>query len=257
MVKPFKNNPTQLSTIASTYIKIRRKQLAYSLNNSRLMSLTICFFLLGYLVGGFVIFKQALFYIENLPGLGPILSERLFYLLFFFIFMMLIFSNSIILYSSLYRSKEIQWLTALPIHTKSLFTWKFFETFIFSSWGFYIVSAPLILALGNIKGASLDFYFGSFLAAAFFVIIPASIAAWLVVITVRFFNKYWTLAILSLLILGSFLIATALTAPSKEITTANGSIVSTVNQILRHTELSIHPLIPSTCLLYTSPSPRD
>ena len=247
-MKPYRNNPTQLSTIASTYIKIRRKQLAYSLNNSRLMSLTICLFLLAYLVGGFLIFKQALFYIENLPGLGPILSERLFYLLFFFIFMMLIFSNSIILYSSLYRSKEIQWLTALPIHTKNLFTWKFFETFIFSSWGFYIVSAPLILALGNIKGASLDFYFGSFLAAAFFVIIPASIAAWLVVITVRFFNKYWTLAILSLLILGSFLIATALTAPSKEITTANGSIVSTVNQILRHTELSIHPLIPSTWL---------
>ena len=251
MVNESRAQTNQLSIIASTYIKIRKKQLIYSLKNSRLMSLTICFFLLGYLIGGFFIFKEALLYIENLPALGPILSERLFYLLFFFIFMMLIFSNSIILYSSIYRSKEAQWLASLPIQTNKLFTWKFLETFIFSSWGFYIVSAPLILAFGKIKNTGPEFYFGSFLTAAIFVIIPASLAAWLVVLTVRFFNKYWILVILSLLISGSILIGVALATPTKEITTINGSVVSTVNQILRHTELSIHPLIPSTWLSNT------
>ena len=137
MVKEETSHNKHLMLIASTYLKIRGKQLGYSLKNSRLMSLTIGLFLLGYLFGGFAVFKLALNYIENLPGLGPILSERLFYLLFFFIFMMLIFSNSIILYSSVYRSTEMQWINSLPLRAKTIFTWKFIETFIFSSWGFY------------------------------------------------------------------------------------------------------------------------
>ncbi|MAC50266.1 MAG: hypothetical protein CMO45_08435, partial [Verrucomicrobiales bacterium] len=204
MVKEETSHNKHLMLIAYTYLKIRGKQFSYSLKNSRLMSLTIGLFLLSYLFGGFAVFKLALNYIENLPGLGPILSERLFYLLFFFIFMMLIFSNSIILYSSVYRSTEMQWINSLPLRVKTIFTWKFIETFIFSSWGFYVISTPLILAYGNIKNANLDYYLGSFFTTTVFVLIPASISAWAVVLTVRFFNRYWLIVICSLIAIGAF-----------------------------------------------------
>ena len=246
MVKEETSHNKHLILIASTYLKIRGKQLSHSLKNSRLMSLTIGLFLLGYLFGGFAVFKLALNYIENLPGLGPILSERLFYLLFFFIFMMLIFSNSIILYSSVYRSTEMQWINSLPLRAKTIFTWKFIETFIFSSWGFYVISTPLILAYGNIKNANFDYYLGSFFTTTVFVLIPASISAWAVVLTVRFFNRYWLIVICSLIAIGAFKIFHSLLNPASEFSDFNNGIASTVNQILKHSELSIHPLMPST-----------
>ena len=210
------------------------------------MSLTIGVFLLSYLIGGFALFKFALNYVENLPALGPILSERLFYLLFFFIFMMLVFSNSIILYSSVYRSSEMQWINSLPLKCKTIFTWKFIETVIFSSWGFYVISTPLILAFGDIKDAKFDYYIGSFLTTAIFVLIPAVLSAWIVVLTVKFFNKYWLIAIATAILFGIIKILKSFFDPVHELTDFSNGIASTVNQILKHTELSINPIMPST-----------
>ena len=235
-----------LKLIASTYFKIRSKQLFFSLRNSKLMSLTIGVFLLSYLIGGFALFKLALNYVENLPALGPILSERLFYLLFFFIFMMLVFSNSIILYSSVYRSSEMQWINSLPLKCKTIFTWKFIETVIFSSWGFYVISTPLILAFGDIKDAKFDYYIGSFLTTAIFVLIPAVLSAWIVVLTVKFFNRYWLVAITTAILFGIIKILKSFFDPVYELTDFSNGIASTVNQILKHTELSINPIMPST-----------
>ena len=57
---------------------------------------------------------------------------------------MLVFSNAIISYSSLFRSKETQWLLTLPIDHRALFSWKVVETILVSSWGLVFLSAPLL-----------------------------------------------------------------------------------------------------------------
>ena len=65
------------------------------------MGFTLAGFLLGYLVLGYVIFYQGLYHLGRVPMSGPVLSERIFYLMFFFFFLMLVFSNAVISYTTL------------------------------------------------------------------------------------------------------------------------------------------------------------
>ena len=60
------------------------QRLVGTFTKSKLMGFTLTGFLLGYLVIGYVLFYQGLYHLSNLPAIGPILSERIFYLMFFF-----------------------------------------------------------------------------------------------------------------------------------------------------------------------------
>ena len=63
---------------------------------------------------------------------------------------MLIFSNLIIGYSTLFRNRETMWFLSMPISHESIYHWKFFETLaIPSSWALIFLSAPLMVAYGT------------------------------------------------------------------------------------------------------------
>ena len=158
---PRSNFAYHLRILARANIRVNQQRLLSLLKSSKLMVLTIVSFIIGYITIGYFMFKGGLGYIENFPGLGPILSERIYYMLFFFIFLMLVFSNAAIGYAALYRSKETHWLHSLPISNQSIYFWKFIETMTLSSWGFIIISAPLLCAYGSIKSAPISFYIGA------------------------------------------------------------------------------------------------
>ena len=61
---------------------------------------------------------------------------------------MLVFSSAIILYSSLFRSRETAFLLTLPARTERIFLHKFQNAVIFSSWGFLLLGSPVLLAYG-------------------------------------------------------------------------------------------------------------
>ncbi|MBT7981536.1 MAG: hypothetical protein HN584_03130 [Akkermansiaceae bacterium] len=235
-----------LKILARANVRITQQRLLSLLKSSKLMVLTIISFIIGYVTIGYLMFKGGLGYIENFPGLGPILSERIYYLLFFFIFLMLIFSNAAIGYAALYRSKETRWLHSLPISNQSIYFWKFIETMILSSWGFIIISAPLLCAYGTIKSAPITFYIGAGLASLPFVIIPASIAGLIVVLSVRYFKRWFSVFLIAGFIYGVTAISISLMSPPVEPPPLKNSIFNTVNHVLRHTELSVNPFIPST-----------
>ena len=222
-----------------------RARVEDAFTNSKLMSFTIVAFIFGYIIVGYLLFAYGLTYVSRLPGLGPVLSERIFYLLFFFFFLMLAFSNGVISYTTLYRSRETRWLMSLPIDTRALYSWKFVETLVFSSWGLIVISAPLLAAYGGIRGATPMFYVKAIAVSIPFVAIPAAIAGWLLVLAVRYISR-WIVA--GLAALGVYLLAVLVvgffTAPDEGPDTG-GNIVATVNQVLRHTKLSVHPLMPS------------
>ena len=50
------------------------------------------------------------------------------YLFFAFLFLMLMFSNMIIGYSTLFKSQETQWMLTLPVRSLDVFRWKLMET---------------------------------------------------------------------------------------------------------------------------------
>src|SRR6185437_15471962 len=60
---------------------------------SRLLTALILSFLVGYLGISFWLFYKGLNFLMAFPGLGTVLTERLLYLLFAFLFVLLLLSN--------------------------------------------------------------------------------------------------------------------------------------------------------------------
>lgn len=210
------------------------------------MALTLLGFLSGYLVIGYILFYQGLSYIQRLPAVGGLLGERILYLIFFFVFVMLAVSNAAVQYGSLFRSRETGWLLTLPIDHRALYLWKFLESLVISSWGFLFISAPLLMAYAAQHNAPWPFYAKAFLLIIPFVAIPAAISAWLLVGLVRYARRSWlrVAAIFFVLIVITYVYRRVTAAPLDEI--AGGNIVFALNEALRHTQISIHPLLPST-----------
>lgn len=103
---------------------------------------------------------------------------------FFYIslFLMLIFSNAVISYSSLFRSNETKYLITCPIKHETIFLHKYVESLIFSSWAFFVLALPLSLAYGLVIEAGPGFYFSSVCFFGFFSMIPAAIGALLALV---------------------------------------------------------------------------
>ncbi len=115
---------------------------------------------------------------------------------------MLVFSSGIILYGSLFQSRETAYLLSLPIRTQRVFLHKFQEAILLSSWGFFLLGSPVLLAYGVVSEAPWYYYvlLAPFLSA--FVYIPAALGALLCLAI-----AYWIPAArLKVLILGVVLI---------------------------------------------------
>ena len=89
---------------------------------------TACYLLIGYWM-----FAKGFAYLYEFPLVGALLSQRLVYLIFSCFFVMLIFSNLIIGYSTLFKNSETAWLLTLPIRHRDVFRWKFVEGLAVSS----------------------------------------------------------------------------------------------------------------------------
>src|SRR5205085_12673765 len=63
---------------------------------SRLLTAIILLFIVGYVGLSFWLFEKGLKFVAAFPGLGPVLTERLLYLLFAFLFALLLLSNLVI-----------------------------------------------------------------------------------------------------------------------------------------------------------------
>jgi len=102
---------------------------------SLLLTSVIMLFVVGYLVLSFWLFYRALWFVARFPGLGAVLTERLMYILFAFLFGLLLLSNLVISYTNFFRNRETAFLLTLPISTQTIFRWKFIESALLASWG--------------------------------------------------------------------------------------------------------------------------
>ena len=98
---------------------------------------------------------------------------------------MLVFSSAIILYGSLFRSREVAFLLTIPARVERVFLHKFQEAILLSSWGFILLGSPMLLAYGMVARAPW-YYFAMlppFMVA--FVYIPSGIGAVVCLVVVR------------------------------------------------------------------------
>ncbi|MED5278362.1 MAG: hypothetical protein VYD86_04515, partial [Verrucomicrobiota bacterium] len=119
----------------------RRLKLAVS--QSRLHAFLMGLFVVGYAWLAFGLFHKGLQFTSSFPGLGPVLIERMMFLLFAFLFLLLLLSNVIINFTNLFRNRETHFLLTLPVPHKVVYRWKIFESGILASWAFLFLIAPL------------------------------------------------------------------------------------------------------------------
>jgi ABC-2 type transport system permease protein len=157
--------------------------------NSGLLGASIGFFIVGYQCLSFLLFRRGLQFLNNFPALGGILIERLFFLLFAFLFILLLFSNLVIGYTNFFRNRETSFLTSLPISAQTIFRWKFLESVLLASWAFVFLIAPLLAAYGLTRAAPWHFYLMTVVALAMFIVLPGVAGAWVALNLARYLDR--------------------------------------------------------------------
>jgi len=120
----------------------------------------VIFFTIGLLFwcGTFLIFFRVLSYFSSIELIGALLASKLLAMIFLTFFSLLIFSNVITALSTYFLSDDLQLLNALPMPRGSLYTSRFIENIVNSSWTVLFFSFPVFLAYGLVFKASLLYY---------------------------------------------------------------------------------------------------
>lgn len=227
-----------------------RHRVRQSWQEGRLMLATIGAFMVLYMAVAYLLVNRGLMFVQKLPLIGPVLTERMLYLLFFFFFVMLVLSNAAITGIGLFRRQETGWLLSLPLPQSSLVLWKTVEGMLLSSWGLLLLSAPILAGFAGVFDAGVGFYVTTLPAIVCLIAIASNVSTWLLLLVVRFYRPWWLrvaavgLAVLVVMIL--FQIREA-----RSVRLVSGDVAANVNQILRHTQLCTHPLLPSSWVAET------
>src|SRR2546426_3280570 len=226
-------------------VRMARRRFTALREQSWLMLGVIGTFVLGYWVSSFLLFHFGFGYLSKIVWAGPMLIDRLLYLFFAFLFLMLIFSNVIIGYPSLFKSQETQWMLTLPVQARDVFRWKLAETAVLASWAFLFLSAPLILAYGTGRHAGAGFYLKAVLLFVPFTIIPATIGALAVLFITRYLHrrvfKWLLFGVGSAMLLGCALLVKPISASDLQ----EERLTGTLDQLLQRSNVTIFPVLPS------------
>jgi len=133
--------------------------------------------------GAFWFFHRVLVYFHTIPELGPVLSQKLLSMIFLMFLAILLFSNVITGLSTFFLSHDLLLLVPAPVPPARLFTAKFIETLIDSSWTVLLFSAPAFLAYGVVHSGGPAYYVMTLLTIIPFLIIPAALG---VIVTMAF-----------------------------------------------------------------------
>ena len=213
---------------------------------SRLLTSVIGGFIVGYLVLSFWLFYDGLRFIAKFPGLGALLTERLMFVLFAFLFGLLLLSNLVIAYTNLFRNRETAFLLTLPVSTQVIFQWKFIESVLLASWAFLFLIAPLLAAFGLVREVTWHFYVFTMALIALFIVLPGVIGAWLAILIGRFMDRrsfQVTLVLTAVVVLVLATFWWKATPVTNEL--LDQRTLEALDQLLAKTRFTMFPFLPS------------
>ena len=212
---------------------------------SPLLPVLLVSFVVGYLLLGYYLFYRGLNFIFLFPAVGALLSQRILFLIFGFFFVMLVFSNLIIGYSTLFKNRETNWFLTLPIRHADVYRWKFLECLVVSSWALMFLSAPMMAAFGQVNAARPAFYFEIALIYLPFVALPAVLGSMLVLLVVAVLAKSWAKRVVVVIGVSALLAMIFFIHPANADDISGSSEIHIFNNLLRHTHFSLNPFLPS------------
>ncbi len=174
-----------------------RNTLGGMVADSRLRAAMITFCSAVFWTGLFLLFLGSFHFIAGYIDLANTLVEYLFSMFFLSLLAMLLFSNGIIVHAALFRSPESTYLLTTPVSTDRIFAHKLVEAVTFSSWAFFLLGSPMLVAYGltiqatptSEAGAPLAFYLLSIVFLLVFIVIPASLGAIVALVVANVFPK--------------------------------------------------------------------
>ncbi|HUI07075.1 MAG TPA: hypothetical protein VL486_08715 [Verrucomicrobiae bacterium] len=231
--------------LAEVNARMARRQVLALREKSYLMVSVVTLFVIGYWVVGYWIFRLGFTRLAEVPGLQAILLDRMLYLFFAFLFVMLVFSNIIIGYSTIFKSPETQWMLTLPVRSLDVFRWKLMETALLASWAFLFLSAPLMLAYGATRQVTGWFYMKVFVLFLPFTAIPAALGAIVILVIARYLHRRvfkW-----ALFGIGAVGIACAAVfiKPMEAENFEPPQMVAALQHLMQNSRVTVQPILPS------------
>ncbi len=162
--------------------QVGRTQLKYLLRYARLRTALVLGLSLVFWLGLFALFYSGFeFVVDNVGAPGAQYHAQtvqfVFTLFFVSLQVMLIFSAGIILYGGLYATRETAFLMTLPVRDSRLVFFRFQEALLFSSWGFFLLASPMMVAYGLVVSAPWYYYAYLPVMVVSFAYIPCAIGA--------------------------------------------------------------------------------
>jgi ABC-2 type transport system permease protein len=193
--------------------RIARTRLRQLLTTARLRTCLVVSLSLFFWIGLFLLFYEGFsFIVDNVGAAGASYHAQtvrfVFHLFFASLNLMLVVSSGIILYTALYNSPETSYLLTLPIRPERLVLFKFQEAVFFSSWGFFLLASPIMVAYGMVAGAPPVYYFLLIPLIISFVYIPCAVGAICCLFIIHRLPK-----LRKIIVFGSLLVVTAVAVP--------------------------------------------
>jgi ABC-2 type transport system permease protein len=193
---------------------------------SALLTCLIGLFLGGYVLLAYGLFSIGLRFVGSFPGLGMLLVERLMYLLFAFLLVLLVFSNLVISYTNFFRNRETAYLLTMPVPFGTIFQWKLIESTILASWAFLFLIAPLFVGL--------------------FIVLPAVAGAWVALAMARHLDRRFFQALVVAVVMAVVIgVAVWLRMDPATDDLQDTRVLAVLDQLLVKTQVAQFTLLPS------------
>src|SRR3954463_10722706 len=162
--------------------RVTRAQMRQLFTTARLRTFLVIGLSFFFWFGLFLLFYAGFqFIVVNIaPAGAPYHAQTVrfvFHLFFASLNVMLVFSSGIILYTGLYKSPETVHLLTLPTRPERIVLYKFQEAVFFSSWGFFLLASPIMIAYGIVAEAPWYYYVLLLPQIIAFVYIPSGVGA--------------------------------------------------------------------------------
>jgi ABC-2 type transport system permease protein len=213
---------------------------------SLLLTGVIALFIVGYITVSFGLFYWGLRFLGRFPGLGEILTERLLFLMFAFLFILLLFSNIVIGYTNLFRNRETEFLWTVPVPARTILRYKFLETSLLASWAFLFLIAPFLVAYGLHHGAPWHFYGLTLLQVSLFIVLPTVIGCWVAISLARHMDRRSFQVAAVVVALVALVVAAVWMKPElvgEDIDDTR--VLGLMDRLLARTAFAHYPLLPS------------
>ncbi|HEX6132958.1 MAG TPA: hypothetical protein VFZ24_03175 [Longimicrobiales bacterium] len=149
----------------------------------------------------FAIIFRVLGHFRAQPGIGDLLAGKLLGMILLAFVAILLLSNIITALSSFFLARDLELLSAAPVDGLRVYTARFIETLLNSSWMMVVVLLPILLAFGVSYGFSVPFLLVTVIALASFLMLPAVIGTAVTQVLVNVFPARRARDILALIAL--------------------------------------------------------